>query len=173
MQTMLQRSETHSDGNRTNQKQIAQMTCLPSTLRLLLSDDGKDWGQFSGEVTLLPLPRIKPEGLELLRQEKVRLLEVLTPAPRKKAALHLAKLRARYAEREISKTALRALVAEDLDDIADYPEYLIERACRNWRNDPENKWAPRAMAQLMKTVNDEYFEMKKQLKRIGILLERA
>lgn len=136
-----------------------------------MSDDGNDWGQYKASHRMLrALPQVTAEDRALLKQEQIRLHVCLIPIERKSAAVHLAKLRARYPERSIPQVALKMLVSDDLDDIAEYPEQLVEYACKVWRKNADNEWAPKSIGQLMECVKYEFRIMKQELHRVGKLL---
>lgn len=139
-----------------------------------MSDNGSDWGQYRAVTEVLrDLPELKPEIIDLLRKDQLRLHAGLIPIDRKAAAIHLAKLRTRYPERSMPMVALKMIVNEDLNDIAEYPEHLVERACKAWRDNPANDWAPKSMAQLMQSVKYEFNVMKRDSNRIGILIKQS
>lgn len=56
------------------------------------------------------------------------------------------------------------------EDLEKYPEDLVKRACRNWRNG-NNRYAPYAAGALMESVKDEFIERQTIFAKAGSVLE--
>lgn len=139
-------------------------------LESLLNDENREWTNLSG-VYQKPLPTLSLAGESALLQELTRLERFHCREAQEQALLAWLTLLERYSKQKMKDNLRDAIVQEDLDDITPYPYDLVEKACKLWRQNIENKFAPRSVGQLMESVRIEWSERKKRKFRILKLLD--
>ena len=85
-------------------------------------------------------------------------------------ALEVDKLQERGFQKEMPFELAKEINAEWVEDLEKYPEDLVKRACRNWRNG-NNRYAPYAAGALMESVKDEFIERQTIFAKAGSVLE--
>lgn len=121
---------------------------------------------------MMDLPKLSSEAVNMLVVLAEKQEVILKPADPKEATVCLLRLRARYNQTAQNPKLMELLIEEDLQDLKDYPIDLIEKACKAWRDNVENQYAPRSMSQLMGECWRDLAERKRKKNRILALINR-
>ena len=116
-----------------------------------------------------PLP---PDLVSPARQALVELDRYLAPVPPEQEGRVLARvmtLLEHYAGRSRAPDVEEALAGDWLEDVAEYPVWAIEEACRIWRRDPSRTWRP-TPGQFRAICEDLIGEARIQRDRLRLVL---
>ncbi len=91
---------------------------------------------FEGEIELWQPQQINPSDVpELIRQLQA-VEAVMAPAAAPTLLARIFALLSHYRERELPSHVEAALAEDWLDDLGEFPEWIIREACRLWRRHP-------------------------------------
>ena len=84
----------------------------------------------------------------------------------------LARLRLHFPMTGLSEEQVGILMADYLEDMAVYPIDIIKKACASYRRKNDSQFFPK-IAQLLKLMNEDWYERKYKLKKLKTLLEKS
>jgi hypothetical protein len=115
---------------------------------------------------------VPPELIPAARQalaELGRHLAPVAPAQEGRVLARVMTLLEHYAGRNRAAGVEEALAEDWLEDIAEYPVWAIETACRIWRRDPTRTWRP-TPGQFRSICEDLVSEARMQRDRLRLVL---
>ncbi len=99
------------------------------------------------------------------RDARRYLADRLNPAEVPYILTRIGLMHRRYWRKKEKFSIQTEILDEWVQDLSEYPAWLIEKACRNWRKspDPGTKWAPSDSGELMASVLKEYRDLQKTM----------
>lgn len=106
-----------------------------------------------------------------MMQERLRLLQLVTPAQTTDVAAMLGKLALHYSLGQ-DASHLKHLIADYIADLQEYPASVIDAACTEYRRHPDSKFFPR-VGELRAICEAKFRPLRKQLADIERLIQEA
>jgi len=151
--------------------------CLPASLKPLMELGKTDSGiirkgvysQFESWLSQKTFSREELSALECARSEADKRLK---PAKIEEIGVLLGRLSLHYAPITADENKMRLIMEDYFEDLGGIPADLLQYACKQYRQNHENQYFPKASA-LLKLVKEAFSDRKKEMRAIDKMLHTA